>query len=159
MPVSQVALMYNLAQFDKRDDEAYKLNNLPYWQARLCLKELNDRATNADYRADLGVLSPLGSGSLKMVYTKARLQRRIELLRCVEAIRLYAAAHQGTLPAALGDIHEVPIPDDPVTGKAFGYTLSGGRAILTGPPPAGEEAYPHNTVRIEIALAAPQKAK
>jgi hypothetical protein len=159
MPVSQVALMYNLAKLDRWDDEAYKLNNLPYWQASTRLKELNDRATNAAYRADLGVLSVLGSGSLKMVYTKARLQRRIDLLRCVEAVRLYAATHQGTLPAALDDIRDVPIPDDPVTGKAFGYTVSGGRAILTGPPPLGEEAYPHNAVRIEITLAAPQKAK
>ena len=90
---------------------------------------------------------------------KARLQRRIDLLRCVEAVRLYAASHKGTLPAALDGIREVPIPDDPVTGKAFRYTNEGGLAILEGPPPPGEEASDSNAVRIEISLAPPQKSK
>jgi hypothetical protein len=57
----------------------------------------------------------------------------IATLRVIEALRLYAAAHDGQLPKQLSDITEVPIPDDPVTGLPFEYELVGGKARLSGP--------------------------
>ena len=45
------------------------------------------------------------------------------MLRCVEAMRLYAAAHDGKLPSKLEEITEVPVPVDPVTGKSFAFKL------------------------------------
>ena len=47
-------------------------------------------------------------------------RRRIAALRVVEAIRNHAARHE-RLPNSLGDIEELPIPDDPVTGRPFIY--------------------------------------
>ena len=67
---------------------------------------------------------------------QARLDQRIALLRHVEALRLYAAEHDGTLPANLSDI-SVPLPDDPFTGKPFRYEVDGDTAHLRGSPPAG----------------------
>ena len=51
----------------------------------------------------------------------------------MEAIRLYMASHDGQLPNSLGSITEVPIPDDPATGKPFDYKIDGQNAVLTLP--------------------------
>ena len=59
---------------------------------------------------------------------EARLDRRVAALRVVEAIRMHAATHGGSLPESLDKITEVPVPFDPVTGQPFGYHLEGGRA-------------------------------
>jgi hypothetical protein len=60
----------------------------------------------------------------------ARLDRRVAALRCVEAIRLYAAAHGGRLPPTLAAVKEVPVPEDPLTGKPFAYRLENDTATL-----------------------------
>jgi hypothetical protein len=62
-----------------------------------------------------------------------RLERKIDVLRVFEALRLYAAGHHGKLPETLANVTEAPIPKDPVTGKAFEYKLTGDRATLRGP--------------------------
>ncbi len=62
---------------------------------------------------------------------EAGLEQQIALLRHVEALRLFAAEHDGKLPATLSDI-SVPLPLDPVTGKPFVYTVTGATAHLRG---------------------------
>jgi hypothetical protein len=69
----------------------------------------------------------------------------------VEALRLYAAAHDGNLPPRLEDV-AVPLPDDPFTGKPFRYTVVGTTAHLRGSPPAAEEANPLFNVHYEITI-------
>ena len=49
------------------------------------------------------------------------------------ALRVYAADHNGTLPAALSEI-ALPLPVDPFTGKSFGDQRQGGTAHLRGGP-------------------------
>ncbi|HEX5269924.1 MAG TPA: hypothetical protein VFW33_05535, partial [Gemmataceae bacterium] len=82
----------------------------------------------------------------------ARLDRRIAALRCVEALRLYAAAHDGKLPVALADVKEVPIPDDPMTGKPFAYKVDGDTATITAGPPPGDPTPAQNTLIYELTL-------
>src|SRR5262249_12962990 len=53
-------------------------------------------------------------------------------------------------PAALGEVTEVPVPLDPLTGKPFVYRLAGGKATLYGPPPAGEQPGPSNSLSYEL---------
>ena len=89
---------------------------------------------------------------LKVHTTTTRLDRRIAALRCIEAIRLYAAAHNGKLPSSLEDVTEVPIPTDPMTGKAFQYKVSGETATLTGGAPGGDKADGYNTLIYELIL-------
>jgi hypothetical protein len=69
-----------------------------------------------------------------------RADRIIALLRIFEALRLKAASHEGKLPDSLAGITEVPIPNDPVTGKAFEYERSSDHAMLryVPGPNAGE---------------------
>jgi hypothetical protein len=62
-----------------------------------------------------------------------RLDRRVAVLRAIEAVRLYAALHGGALPESLGQITEVPVPEDPATGQPFKYHRNGNSAILSGP--------------------------
>ena len=88
-----------------------------------------------------------------LFFQRARLQRRLAALQIVEAIRLYAAAHNGNLPDTLDDIRDVPIPHDPVTGKSFNYTSNGVVAQLHGAAPPGEMESARSTLSYEISIA------
>ena len=71
---------------------------------------------------------------LRKVYeASGRLERQIEALRLLEALRLHAAAHGGELPDSLAAITEVPVPLDPIASKAFDYQRQGNTATLSGP--------------------------
>jgi hypothetical protein len=74
----------------------------------------------------------------RMYFHQTRLDRRVAALQCVEAIRMYAAEHEGKLPASLAEVTDVPVPIDPVTGKEFGYQVEGGTFTLDSPAPPGE---------------------
>jgi hypothetical protein len=66
-----------------------------------------------------------------------RSERQFAALRSAEALRWYAASHEGKSPARWSDITEVPLPLDPLTGKGFDdfYQVKDGRGILEIPPP------------------------
>jgi hypothetical protein len=51
-------------------------------------------------------------------------------LTAVEALRTYAAAHDGKLPEQLSDVTETPVPDNPATGWPFEYHVESGMATL-----------------------------
>jgi len=79
-----------------------------------------------------------------------RMERDIAAVQCLEAIRLYAAENKGALPAALDQI-KVPIPQDPLNGRAFEYTCTSNQAVLSSPAPEGEAA--RVALRYEITAA------
>lgn len=154
LPALQVVLLYSFHQYRRLQDESCKLFNLPYWEAMPRLREAEQLVYQAKKTGEEGL--PLASLMLPAVqrvqFRQAWLDRRVALLRCIEAIRLHAAAHQGQLPAALADIKEVPIPIDPVTGRGFDYLCEGNRAILSAPPPLGEKPAANNSLRYELTL-------
>jgi hypothetical protein len=156
LPVVQVAYMYALAQYYRHFDNMVKWVQLPYWQARpgLLQAERELKSSKARFLETGGI--PLAElllpAAQRVVLTRARLDRRIAALRCVEALRLYAAAHEGRLPAELSDVQDVPVPIDPITGKSFQYRLEGSAAVLFAPPSEGEPAAQGNSLRYEITL-------
>ena len=79
------------------------------------------------------LFASIHASALAAVQVEARLPRRVAMLRTVEAVRMYAAAHDGRLPASLGDVREVPLPVDPVSGSAFAWTVEGQVATLAAP--------------------------
>jgi len=79
-----------------------------------------------------------------------RLDRYMAALQCIEAIRLYTALHNGKFPNQLSDITQVPVPDDPVTHKAFVYTRSDEKAVLEMPALKG--ATDRDIMRYELSL-------
>jgi hypothetical protein len=80
----------------------------------------------------------------------ARHERDLAILRCVEAIRIYAAAHDGRLPPSLADITEAPVPLDPLYGRPFSYEVAGNKAVLESPLPPGGRT--NDGQRYEITL-------
>ena len=85
-----------------------------------------ERAPDGD-----GLFADLLPHIVKLRRTQGQLEQQIALLRHVEALRLYAAEHDGKLPAKLSDI-SVPLPVDPVTGKPFAYAVDGATAHIRG---------------------------
>jgi hypothetical protein len=85
------------------------------------------------------------------MFTALRLDRRIAALRCVEALRMYAA-DKGRWPAKLDDVTAVPIPLDPATGKPFDYRVEGDTFTLSADPPENEKPSAANAIRYVITL-------
>ncbi len=64
-------------------------------------------------------------------YAYFRTEQNLDRLKIVEAIRLYAALHDGQLPQSLEDIKEVPVPKiDPMNGKPYQYRVEGNVAMF-----------------------------
>jgi hypothetical protein len=59
--------------------------------------------------------------------------RQVAIWRAAEAVRAYAAGHDGRAPATLAEITETPAPLDPFTGKAFAYSVKGDEVTIEGP--------------------------
>ena len=79
-----------------------------------------------------------------------RFDRHVAALQCIEALRLYAAAHEGKFPKELSRITEVPVPNDPVIQKPFSYRCTGFDAVLEAPAPEG--ATERDAIRYELSL-------
>ncbi len=153
IPVIQVIVIDALQQYRRLRDDTFKWTSVPYPQARPQWIKLRAeiRATAREHpgAAPLLALVP----AIEKVYEATlRLDRRVAALRCIEAVRLYAAGHGGKLPAKLSDISEVPIPNDPVTGKSFVYQVNGDRVTLHGPPLADGQPALHFPLHYELTF-------
>ncbi len=152
LPSLQVVLIHSLHQYQRLQDDMFKWYGLPYWEARPHFEQADRRIRQARARLEGVPFIEMIPAILKAAAAPVRLERRVAALRCVEAIRLYAAGHDGKLPGSLDKITEVPIPIDPMTGKAFAYRVSDDRATLSAPAPPGEQANPYNTLTYELTL-------
>ncbi len=83
------------------------------------------------------------------VITK-RLSNNLNGLQCVEAIRHYAATHDGQLPENLSDINQIEVPKDVMSGKAFEYRRTSAGAVLKSVMPEG--GGPKDMVHYVIVL-------
>jgi hypothetical protein len=148
MPATRAVLLYIVDQYNRDRDDVLKWFNLPPWQTRLGLQEVQKRL-KAEGPAVAGssvidgkwvMMQLLAPAMLKTFEAELRVDRQIAGLRCAEAVRLHAAAHDGKLPKALADVTDVPLPIDPVTGKGFDefYKATGDTAVLEVPPPPGQ---------------------
>jgi hypothetical protein len=136
---------FYFAQYQIVWDDLFKLRNLPY-------PALLARSTEAAARGEkIGKSQPANpflhsAPSLhKAVWAFAKTDRQLAALAAVEAIRSYAAANGGKLPAKTDDVTETPIPMNPATGKPFEYHVENGAATLADSQ--SEEALTY-TIRI-----------
>jgi hypothetical protein len=129
----QAATLYSLQAYHRHVDDAIKCFSLPYPQSKLHIDRIIERI-----KQDQSEIVPIAEHLLPAILAarsaSARLDRRIAVLRTVEAMRIYGADHDGQLPKQLSDIAEVPVPNDPISGLPFQYEREGDRAILKGPP-------------------------
>ena len=125
-PVAQVVLLDGKVAYEALRDESLKTYLVPYWQAK-------SLATLEKVGADSPFTWRVSSSFAKPRQAQARLEQRLGLLRCLEAVRLYAAEHAGKLPRRLADT-QLPLPVDPFTGEPFTYELKGATATIRGTP-------------------------
>jgi hypothetical protein len=152
MPHVQVALLHSLLEYEQVLDELVKWQGVPYWQipddARRDDGPLSQRMVDIQTKllgrgegcAAIPFAAMFTPSFAKVLNARTRVDRRLAALRCIEAIRLFAAARDGKLPAKLEDIKEVPVPIDPVSGKAFPYKRDGDKAVLCCEPFPGQDA-------------------
>jgi hypothetical protein len=144
MPLLQAVALDAVRRYHRAWDDFVQWTHVSDFGREPGYKQSFDRLKRAAERVQHLVLFPMRLGPeydflspppLEKIYNAiARTDRRFEALRCVEAIRLYAANHGGRLPASLKDVTEVPIPIDPMTHKPFAYEAHGDRAKLAAPP-------------------------
>ncbi|HXT57406.1 MAG TPA: hypothetical protein VN699_02175, partial [Pirellulales bacterium] len=139
MPVAQVVLLYTLQVYDEARDEVSKWLELPYWEAAPGFGKFQAVALAAREKEIVPLFSVLASSTGALALAAARNERSFALLRTVEALRLYAAGHDGQPPKALADIVAVPVPSDPVTGKSFIYRTEEDKVVLEAPLLPGME--------------------
>jgi hypothetical protein len=143
MSVGQVMAIYTERNYQSFADEWESLWYLPYWETRRYENVMEDRVARSRVFAggpDREVI-PLVSLLLPAMQAarsaQVRLEREAASLRTIEALRMYAANHDGKLPASLADVKEVYVPNNPATGKPFEYRLEAGTAILDLPASDG----------------------
>jgi hypothetical protein len=139
LPADQVILLDEMRAYEARRDEIMKLMNLPTWQRDVMVVQLEPAKAERLFGIPIMPMS-------KVLNAQGRLEQKMALLRHVEALRLYAAEHDGKLPEKLSDC-PVPLPPDPFSGKPFQYQLEGTTAHLHGLPPRGlEKARPASCI-------------
>jgi hypothetical protein len=143
-PPIQVILLDEKQEFEVRRDDEMKLLALPPWQIDALIGKESARKGDR-------LFADLLPRVVEARRAQGRLEQRIALLRHVEALRLYAAVHEGKLPEKL-DAIGVPLPADPFTGQPFAYKPEGAAAQLRGGAPKGEENNPAYNLRYEITL-------
>jgi tetratricopeptide (TPR) repeat protein len=113
-----------------------------YWELQDLPKPFIDLTERAEYE-DEDIRE-------RMHLLMNRLERNMVALQCVEAIRLYIAAHDGKFPNELSDITQIPVPDNPVTQKPLIYKRTGSKALLEAP--TSKEQADKYAIRYELSL-------
>lgn len=144
LPPLQVVLLEEKRQFAIHSDERMKLLALAPWQ----IDKLGGEELERSSKCPLADLLP---SVLQARREQGRLEQRIALSRHIEALRLYAADHDGKLPDNVSDI-AVPLPNDPFTGKPFVYRVEGMTAHLQSNLPRGEKKNSKYNAHYEVTL-------
>jgi hypothetical protein len=147
-PTMQVAILDDFHRYMQHRDEIFKSMNLPYYEAEPVLKKTDELLKIAKTQGD--ILGPIMLPAVwKVKQAQTRLDQRLAYLRVIEAIRLYAYENKGALPEKLADI-KLPIPNDPVTGKPFEYSVKDGVATLHGANPSEKNPTTNRYYELQI---------
>jgi hypothetical protein len=157
MSVGQVIAIYTERNYRHFADDWEKLWQVPFEQSGKMADQLERKRTAAkpfgagEDREILPLLTLLLPALQACREAQVRLDREVASLRVIEALRLYAASHGGSLPTELKEIEQVPVPNNPATGKPFAYQLNGTTAVLELPP---TDRVRSGNCRYEIQIAA-----
>jgi hypothetical protein len=157
MPHFQVALLHALLDLDRFYDDLAMMQDLPPWEAHVKGQEFARKVKAMAVQGEPdGPALPLARFVLpaveKVMRAEVRVERRIAALRIVEAIRLYAATHDGKVPASLAEIKDVKIPVDPLTGKTFEYSVVEKAAVIKGFVPPEEKDRKNEWLTYEVTI-------
>jgi hypothetical protein len=150
MPPAQVLLLYFVGTYHDFRDDLFRGAYLPFPEALRWYAAANRRLAAAPPSEAKTMAQMLLPALDRVAQSQARLDRRLDMLRVVEALRVYAAAHDGKLPDKLDEITEAPVPRDPGTGKAFSYSRDGDTATLLSESP--DDSLPRNSLRYRVTM-------
>ena len=151
----QVVMMGEVLYYDKFCQDLTKWNFIPYHIARAEIAKAQaaiEKKTKPSISIPFKFLSfQLAPAYKALMQASPRFERRIAMLRTVEAIRLQAAKDK-KWPETGDKITLVPLPQDPYTGKPFQWKKDADKITLTGPTPDGENPSQQNTLIYELEL-------
>ena len=157
MPDAQAVALRAITAYRVMNEDAIKCFHLSYPEGRAEFAKLRARAKELVKASADPIVTVFGQNVApveKCYEAHARLNRRVALMRTVEAVRMHAAANGGKLPEKLTDVKVVPVPLDPYTEQPFVYDVKGDTFGITGAPPAGEQPNFNNQMRFEVTLRA-----
>jgi hypothetical protein len=150
MPPAQVLLLAMMGTYHEDRDDSYRAMYLPYPECLPLLRAAHNRLGDAPI-SEGHLLSRVFLPALaKVVSAEARVERNFAALRAIEALRMYAAAHDGRLPDKLDEVTEAPIPEDPGAGRPFAYRRDGDTATLISEVPG--DPVPNNGLRYRVTI-------
>jgi hypothetical protein len=157
MSQEQVAVLDVVSRFRRHHEEIVAMFRLPYPESIAAGKIYDERHPDGERELDfVEIMSRLLMPSVaKVRAADIRLDRQVAMLRIIEAVRLYAAEHDGRLPSKLDDVAKrVSLPRDPATAKPFDYKSDGKREFtLTAPPYDGNAAGVGNSIEYRVSLS------
>ena len=130
MSMPELLVRWHVAPWAQIRDHHYKWLYLPTRESRGYMdRELERQQAERDPNESTFFSDEMMLGIPAIQKAPGHFSRQVAALRVVEAIRMYLATHQ-RLPSNLGEITNVPIPIDPLTGDSFAYKLKDGVAVL-----------------------------
>lgn len=138
---TQAALLYAYSRQELVADEFQKVLLLPPKEQLKQAEAISRQLGNSAHELStlLGMFySPSTPQILLSLYD---LEREWTLMQCIEAIRHYAAVHDGKLPANWAAIADLSIPHDPFTGEHLGYEVFNDHAVITLPAIKSQREY------------------
>ncbi|MDB5352761.1 MAG: hypothetical protein JWN86_4008 [Planctomycetota bacterium] len=144
---AHVIMLYIGGQYREIRDRSFAPSYLPYPDAVPLYAAVD--AKNKSVKGPIPTLfAAFAPALVNAESAQVRLDRRVAILRVIEALRLQAAASNGTLPKSLDAVNVAPIPLDPATGRAFDLRRDGDAVVLNVPGiPAG---HPNVSYRISL---------
>jgi hypothetical protein len=150
MPAAQAVFLGALQSYSEISQDYRKWFARPHVESfdalvslRERVKRLEKEKKNDPLSSVLLLLLPALDATHQAV---VRTDRKIALLRTIEAMRIHAD-HNGRWPKELVDIRLVPVPLDPLTNKPYQYELNEGCVTITMPArkdgtgPASDQQY------------------
>jgi hypothetical protein len=158
MPTLQAAAIDAYHRFLRYRDDVGKSALLPYWQSYQLAGAVEQRMSR-DMSQKLQdplatVFQLLLPATRAAIMAEVRTERQFDALQTVEALRLYAAGHDGKLPATLADLDALaPAPIDTATGQPFVYSRESDTvAHLSAPNIPGGPDHPAYRINFRIEL-------
>jgi hypothetical protein len=81
-----------------------------------------------------------------------RFDRRVAALRVVEGLRHHVATHKGSFPERLDQLTDTPVPNDPYTGKPFGYRRDQKGALVSAAGIEGSDGHGKNAIELRVKV-------
>ncbi len=129
---AQVIVLYIAGQHREIRDQSFQPSYLPYPEA-VAFYAVTEKSHKALTGAVPRLFAAFAPALMHAHTSEVRLDRRVAMLRVMEAVRLQAAADRGVLPQSLDEVKVVPVPNDPATGRAFGFRRDGDVVVLEAP--------------------------